>query len=151
MKFRATILCCCAVLAWPAAWAQDPRLVQQALHCSAVIGALAQASSAQTEPSQRWQRAADLLLDVARQAQGPAGAQGLPEQQATVMAQAQQKQRDQAAAYQEDVVTCGAWAEGFLGQGAQVRYVPVYPKIISPAVRAQYEAVIRQWLGESVR
>lgn len=144
MKFQTLVVCMGAALGSAWVQAQDPRLVQQAQHCAVLMQSLAQASAAQPDASQRWQRASDILWDVASQTQGPAT--DVASLKATALAQAQQKQREHADAYREDVVMCGAWAEGFLGQGAQVRYVPVYPKIVAPAVRAQYEAAARTWL-----
>ena len=52
-----------------------------------------------------------------------------------------QKAHSKAAEFREDSVICGAWAEGFLSQGANYRYVPVHPKVIAPQTRQRYETL----------
>lgn len=44
------------------------------------------------------------------------------------------------ASLKEEVVLCGAWAEGYRIQGKDVVYVPIIPKLIPAAVRTTYEA-----------
>lgn len=45
------------------------------------------------------------------------------------------------AALKEEVVLCGAWADGYLAQGDNVTHVPVIPKLIPASVRQEYEAL----------
>lgn len=144
MKWQRLILWASGAVVSTGLQAQDPRLAQQAFHCAGVMAALAQAAATEPQAAQRWRRASNLLLDVVPPSQGGSG--DMVSLQTKAMQAAQQKQMEQSLAYQEDVVLCGAWSEGFLGQGEQVRFVPVYPKIVSPAVRAQYETAARQWL-----
>ena len=55
------------------------------------------------------------------------------------------------ASLKEEVVLCGAWAEGYRIQGENVTYVPIIPKLIPPSVRTEYEAFAdagwRKWIS----
>lgn len=143
---RTTVLCIGLLfLVQSLARAQDARLAQQALQCAVLMDTLAHADVGAPDQAPRWQRAADVLQDVHRKALGGTAPDAGARQQ--VLAQLQAAHAQRSAALQEDVVVCGAWAEGFLAQGAQVQYVPVYPKVIAPALRSQYADVARAWLA----
>jgi hypothetical protein len=45
------------------------------------------------------------------------------------------------ATLKEEVVLCGAWAEGYKIQGNNYTYVPIIPKLIPAAVRSDYETL----------
>lgn len=45
------------------------------------------------------------------------------------------------AGMKEEVVLCGAWAEGYRAQGDNYSYVPIIPKLIPQNVRDEYEAL----------
>ena len=45
------------------------------------------------------------------------------------------------ATLKEEVVLCGAWAEGYKIQGDNYTYVPIIPKLIPAAVRSDYETL----------
>ena len=45
------------------------------------------------------------------------------------------------AALKEEVVLCGAWADGYIAQGDNITHVPVIPKLIPASVREEYEAL----------
>lgn len=47
---------------------------------------------------------------------------------------------NRVAILKEEVVLCGAWAEGYRVQGKDYVYVPIIPKLIPAAVRTTYEA-----------
>lgn len=141
MRWWGLVLCS----VWGGAHAQDVRLAQQALQCAVLMNTLAHADVGMAEQAQRWQRAADVLQDLHRKALGGAAPDAVAREQ--VQAQLQAARAQGSAALQEDVVVCGAWAEGFLAQGVQVQYVPVYPKVIAPALRSQYAEVARRWLA----
>lgn len=51
----------------------------------------------------------------------------------------------------EEVVLCGAWAEGYRIQGKNYTYVPIIPKLIPSSVRTDYEALAdtswKQWMA----
>ena len=56
------------------------------------------------------------------------------------------------ATLKEEVVLCGAWAEGYRIQGKNYSYVPIIPKLIPAAVRNEYEALAeeswRKWIAK---
>ena len=147
MQFvRTTVLCVGLLfLGQGMAQAQDARLAQQALQCAVLMDTLAHADVGAPDQAPRWQRAGSALQDVHRKTLGGAAPDARAREQMLAQLQAAHAQR--SAALQEDVVVCGAWAEGFLAQGAQVQYVPVYPKVIAPALRSQYAEVARAWLA----
>lgn len=125
-------------------WAQDTRLAAQALHCSVVLDVLAQTQAGDAAQAARLQRAVGTFTEVHLQALGEAGpaAQtqaGLRRSQA--MAQLRSSWHERAAYFREDAVVCGAWAEGFLAQGERYRYLVVYPKVVAPSMRSQYQAL----------
>lgn len=143
---RTKVVAAVVMVLWAAAGAvhaQDAHLAQQSLQCSVLMQLLAKDRLATAEQASRWQLAAQALADAHRQSRGGAA---LAEEVSVQMAQLQAERARQSPALVETVVQCGAWAEGFLAQGAQVRYVPVYPKVIAPALRQHYSDVARQWL-----
>ena len=97
----------------------------------------------------RLRRASAVFLEVHTQALHPAKVDDAP---MTSRQQAFKDQwRDADAAgkerLREEAIVCGAWAESFLTQGEAYRYVPVYPKIVAPAARAQYGTLTDQLLN----
>jgi len=55
------------------------------------------------------------------------------------------------ATLKEEVVLCGAWAEGYRMQGKTYTYVPIIPKLIPSSVRTDYEALAdtgwKKWMA----
>jgi hypothetical protein len=55
------------------------------------------------------------------------------------------------ATLKEEVVLCGAWAEGYRTQGKNYSYVPIIPKLIPATVRNEYEALAeaswKKWIA----
>ena len=137
-----------AVLSSGMAWAQDTPLAHRSMHCAVLMDALSAALPEGDAQASHLQRASAVFLEVHTQALRPAKAEAAP------MASRQQAIKDQwrgadAAGkdrLREEAIVCGAWAEGFLIQGEAYRYVPVYPKIVAPTVRAQYGALADQLL-----
>ena len=130
-------LCACMGVAH----AQDTRLAKQALQCAVLLDALALAELGDVQQSARWQRASQAFNEVHRKALG--GEAPDVHEREQLQRQLQDARSQQTPALLEHVVVCGAWAEGFLAQGTQVQYVPVYPKVIGPAVRSYYASVGR--------
>ena len=58
---------------------------------------------------------------------------------------------DREALLIEEGVVCGAWAEGFLSQGENITFIPVYPKVISSQIRDYYARIatvaFKKWLA----
>jgi len=129
------------------AGAQDLRLAEQSLHCSAVLLTLGQLQGLEADQATRLQQAAQYLLQVHASSAGvnmDKAHQSLTLHRPALQAPAQDQQR----ILREDAVVCGAWAEGFLAQGTTYRYVPVYPKLIAPGIRQAYGSLALQWLPD---
>ena len=140
-----------ALASWSActvALAQDTRLANQALRCAVLMDALASSLGSQDDQAVRLQRATGIFVQThAHASANPAHAvsaltgpmnPALHEQWLALSKEADAPRRDRL---REEAIVCGAWAEGFLAQGEAQRYVPVYPKIVAPAVRARYGAL----------
>ena len=128
--------------------AQESRLAGQAMHCAAIFSVLAQAFSDDPGKGPRFSKGVDVLTDVYLKEQPPSTESG-------VLAAAVQRRSEavkavhaawpsQGAALREDGVMCGAWVEGFLGQGDRYQFVPVYPKVVAPHVRGQYQTLLEE-------
>jgi hypothetical protein len=63
----------------------------------------------------------------------------------------QASRAERADYFREDAVVCGAWAEGFLAQGERYQFLVVYPKVIAPHIRSQYQALADQTLQRWAR
>ena len=117
------------------AWAQADTTVQQAQTCHGALSALLTVPNL---PSQELVALKSAQAVMARLAQADDAALA----QATRDVQIQKTQA--RASFTQTVVLCGAWADGFLAQGAEYRYVPVFPKIVAPTVRSRYEGLAAQ-------
>lgn len=132
--------------------AQDARLADQTLHCAVWMVALHAVWADSDAQAARLERAARIFLDAHAKASGDR----LDGSRVETLKQALQVQWRSADALRagrlrEDAIVCGAWAEGFLAQGETYRYVPVYPKIVAPSVRAQYGALADRALHAVVK
>ena len=127
---------------------QETRLAGQAMHCAAIFSVLAQAFSNDPDKGPRFSKAVAVLSEVYLKEQPPSTESG-------VLAAAVQRRSEavkalhaawpsQGAALREDGVMCGAWVEGFLGQGDWYQFVPVYPKVVAPHVRGQYQTLLEE-------
>jgi len=132
-----------------AASAQDARVASQSLHCFGVFHVLKSAQDENSEIARHLDFAASIFADVYRQEsrrligyKEQTAEQSIRESNENAL----QKAHSKAAEFREDSVICGAWAEGFLSQGANYRYAPVYPKIIAPQTRHKYETLAEQRL-----
>jgi len=67
-----------------------------------------------------------------------------------VLTEIKEHYADREALLIEEGVVCGAWAEGFLSQGDNITFIPVYPKVISSQIRDQYARIasvaFKKWL-----
>lgn len=127
---------------------QESRLAGQAMHCAAIFSVLAQAFSDDSGKGPRFSKGVDVLTDVYLKEQPSPSDPGVLA--ATVQRRSEAVKAlhaawpSQGAALREDGVMCGAWVEGFLGQGDWYQFVPVYPKVVAPHVRGQYQTLLEE-------
>lgn len=133
--------------------AEDAHLADKALHCSSVMTALKASQSKGDDLYHRLENAASIFMDVYRKASVTSDTKNeraprssLP---SDVDALLQEPVLD-VVAFREDAVVCGAWAEGFLAQGKQVLYIPVFPKIVGAQVRKLYQSLADRRLQQQV-
>jgi hypothetical protein len=126
---------------------QETRLAGQAMHCAAIFSALAQAFSNDPGKGPRFSKGVEVLIDVYLKEQTS------PTDPAVIAAAAQRRldavkelhaawHSQESAPLREDGVICGAWVEGFLGQGDRYQFIPVYPKVVAPHIRGQYQTLL---------
>lgn len=130
--------------------AQDHRLADQALQCSAVLEMLAQPQDQTSESAQRLLSAVETFTEIHRRALGAKASVSvaqIQQQRQQLQAQMRASRNERAAYFREDAVVCGAWAEGYLAQGKQYQYMVVYPKVIAPHVRTLYQGLADQVLA----
>ncbi len=133
----------CVIAAGPAA-PQPSRLAGQALHCSAIFAVFAETHADDAALARKFGRAVEIFGEVYAKESGASDAAA---QRATLLEAFRAKLAEREAYLREDGVVCGAWAEGFLAQGEQWTYVPVYPKVIGAGVRASYEKIAADAFG----
>lgn len=130
--------------------AQESRLATQALHCSAILAVFTEAHADDPTLAAKFGKAVGIFDEVyAKERGGDAGAAlREAETRRTALLDTFRANLTEREPYlREDGVVCGAWAEGFLSQGPQWSYVPVYPKVIGAGIRAEYEKLGAAALG----
>lgn len=130
-----------ATLVMPAT-AQESRLAGQALHCSAIVAIFAETHADDAALAAKYGKAVGIFDEVYAKERGGDAAAALREagtRRAALLAEFRSTLAEREPYLKEDGVVCGAWAEGFLGQGERWSYVPVYPKVIGAGIRAEYE------------
>jgi hypothetical protein len=131
--------------------AQETRLAGQVMHCAAIFSLLTKTYAADPDRGSRLSKAAEIFTDVHMK-------ETVRAVTSSVHATAVKRRTDEAQALQgawmarddyltEDAVICGAWVEGFLAQGEAYQYVPVYPKVLAPMIRRQYQNLISEAMG----
>jgi hypothetical protein len=130
--------------------AQESRLATQAVHCSAILAVFAEAHADDPTLAAKFGKAVGIFDEVyAKERGGDAGA-ALREagtRRTALLDSFRATLAEREPYLREDGVVCGAWAEGFLSQGPQWSYVPVYPKVIGAGIRAEYEKLGAAALG----
>ncbi len=136
------ILAAACLMPWMPAAAQESRLAGQALHCSAILAVFADTHADDPALSAKYGKAVGIFSEVYAKERGGDAAAALREaetRRTALLAEFRAKLDEREPYLKEDGVVCGAWAEGFLGQGEHWSYVPVYPKVIGAGIRADYE------------
>lgn len=131
--------------------AQETRLATQSLHCAAIFAVLGQGPNHDAQQAAQHAKATDIFTRV--------HLQELPQPvSASTRETVLQKRSDAVqamhaawlakdASLREEGVLCGAWAEGFLAQGDRIQFVPVFPKVVAPGVRSQYQTLLDERMG----
>jgi len=130
-----------AILVSPARVSAEPRLAQQALHCSAIFSVFAESLTDDSKRLNEFKRGVEIFTALyIKEVEGdPAVAKRDAEKRRTALLAEFQQQMAQREPYlREDGVVCGAWAEAFFAQGERWTFVPVYPKVISISARQKY-------------
>lgn len=149
MKTPLTFIPLLVALSSAAVHADESRLAAQALHCSAVFSVFAETHADDPALKQKFGRAVDIFAEVYAREHGDtdeARRQAVA-QRGALLERFRATLAEREPYLREDGVVCGAWAEGFLAQGEQWSYVPVYPKVIGPGVRATYQKIAAEAFG----
>ena len=131
--------------------AQETRLAGQVMHCAAIFSLFTKTYAADPDRGSRLSKAVEIFTDVHMK-------ETVRAVTSSVHATAVKRWTDEAQALQgawmaaddylkEEAVICGAWAEGFLAQGEIYQYVSVYPKVLAPMIRRQYQNLISEAMG----
>jgi len=126
--------------------AQETRLAGQAMHCAAIFSVLAQAFANDPGKGPRFSKGVEVLTEVYLKEQpsstDPGAMTAAAQHRSEAVTALRAAWPSQSASLREDGVMCGAWVEGFLGQGDRYQFVPVYPKVVAPYVRGQYQTLL---------
>jgi hypothetical protein len=131
--------------------AQETRLATQSLHCAAIFAVLGQGPNHDAQQAAQHAKATDIFTRVHLQALPQPVSASTRELASQKRADAVQAMRAawlaKDASLREEGVLCGAWAEGFLAQGDRIQFVPVFPKVVAPGVRNQYQTLLDERMG----
>ena len=136
------------------ACAQESRVETQSARCSAIFSMLSEAFRDDARRAPLFRHFTDVFNDLhlkeKKDRTGDAPADDGRRRREALLQEFRQTYAQRQAAMTEEVVLCGAWAEGYRVQGEVYSYVPIIPKLIPSAVRDEYEALAiagwRKWL-----
>jgi hypothetical protein len=137
------------------AQAQDSRLENQLLRCSAITTIFSIAAEKNAESEIKLQKMPALFFEFYTNEKKSKNTEMRPEemlkQRQQVLTEIKDHYVDREALLIEEGVVCGAWAEGFLSQGENITFIPVYPKVISSQIRDFYARIasvaFKKWLS----
>jgi hypothetical protein len=137
------------------AHAQDSRLENQLLRCSAITTIFSIASEKNTETEIKLQKMPSLFFEFYANEKKSKNTEMKPEEilgrRQQILSEIKDHYVDREALLIEEGVVCGAWAEGFLSQGENITFIPVYPKVISSQIRDDYARIasvaFKKWLA----
>lgn len=124
--------------------AQESREEIKSARCSAIFTMLSEAfpQDARAPVFRRFIGVFnDLYLQEKKERTGSASPEEGTGRRAALLKEFRETYPTRQAALKEEVVLCGAWADGYLAQGDNVTHVPVIPKLIPVSVRQEYEAL----------
>jgi len=129
---------------WTAACAQESRVEMQAGRCSAIFFMLSKTHKEDSTWLPVFQEFVgvfeNLYVNEKKERTGSATRDDGTDRRKLVLQEFKDTYTSRVASLKEEVVLCGAWAEGYRLQGKEYVYVPIIPKLIPAAVRATYEA-----------
>ncbi len=128
----------------PSLRAQESREENRAARCSAIFTMLAEVfpDDARAPVFRRFIGVFnDLYLQEKKERTGSASPEDGHTRRGAVLKEFRDTYAARQAALKEEVVLCGAWADGYLVQGDNVTHVPVIPKLIPASVRQEYEVL----------
>ena len=136
------------------AQAQDSRLENQLLRCSAITTIFSIAAEKNAESENKLKKMPALFFDFytnEKKSKNPENkAEEMLVRRQQVLTEIKEHYADREALLIEEGVVCGAWGEGFLSQGDNISFIPVYPKVISSQIRDQYARIasvaFKKWL-----
>ncbi len=134
---------------------QDSRLENQLLRCSAITTIFSIAAEKNTETEIKLQKMPSLFFEFYANEKKSKNTEMKPEEilgrRQQILSEIKDHYVDREALLIEEGVVCGAWAEGFLSQGENITFIPVYPKVISSQIRDYYARIasvaFKKWLA----
>jgi hypothetical protein len=137
------------------AHAQDSRLENQLLRCSAISTIFSIATEKNAETEIKLQKMPALFFDFYANEKKSKNNEMKPEEllgrRQKILSEIKDHYVDREALLLEEGVVCGAWAERFLSQGENITFIPVYPKVISTQTRDYYARIasvaFKKWLA----
>jgi hypothetical protein len=137
------------------AQAQDSRLENQLLRCSAISTIFSIAAEKNAETEIKLQKIPALFFDFYANEKKSKNTEMKPEElldrRQQILSEIKDHYVDREALLLEEGVVCGAWAEGVLSQGENITFIPVYPKVISTQTRDYYARIasvaFKKWLA----
>jgi len=134
--------------------AQESRVEMQAGRCSAIFFMLSETHKDNTASAGVFQHFVsvfeNLYVTEKKERTGNANRDDGIERRKLVLQEFTATYSSRPATLKEEVVLCGAWAEGYKIQGDNYTYVPIIPKLIPAAVRSEYESLAetgwKEWI-----
>jgi len=134
---------------------QDSRLENQLLRCSAITTIFSIAAEKNAESEIKLQKMPSLFFEFYTNEKKSKNTEMKPEEilgrRQQILSEIKGHYVDREALLIEEGVVCGAWAEGFLSQGENITFIPVYPKVISSQIRDYYARIatvaFKKWLA----
>ena len=129
---------------WTTVIAQESRVEMQAGRCSAIFFMLNETH----KKNPTWQPIfqefigvfENLYVNEKKERTGSGTVDEGTQRRNAVLQEFKDTYTSRVATLKEEVVLCGAWAEGYRIQGRDYVYVPIIPKLIPAAIRTTYEA-----------
>ena len=135
--------------------AQESKVEMQAGRCSAIFFMLSETHKDNEASAADFQHFVtvfeNLYVTEKKERTGNATSDDGIERRKLVLQEFKETYNGRPATLKEEVVLCGAWAEGYRIQGKTYTYVPIIPKLIPSSVRTDYEALAdtgwKKWMA----
>jgi hypothetical protein len=135
--------------------AQDSRLENQLLRCSAITTIFSITAEKNTDSENKLQKMPTLFFDFYVNEKKAKNTEMKSEEmlgrRQQVLTEIKEHYTDREDLLIEEGVVCGAWAEGFFSEGDSITFIPVYPKVISGQIRHYYAGIasvaFKKWLA----